>query len=134
MFTYQTTVKMHDTDAAGFLFFGDQFKIAHDAYEAFLDSIGYSIKIIITKESFILPIVHAEADYFIPISVGDQISVQLQVESINKNSFQIIYDFLNEYGKIVGNAKTVHVAVDKQTQKKTTLPAEFAEAIQQYSS
>jgi len=132
MFTYQTTVKIHDTDAAGFLFFGDQFKIAHDAYEAFLDAVGFSIQYIIQEEKFLLPIVHAEADYFVPLSVGDRITVQLQIESVSKTSFQILYDFLNDYGKIVGNAKTVHVAVDKNSKKKVSLPDKFVEAIQNF--
>ena len=35
------TVKLHDTDAAGILFFASQFKIAHDMYEKLLAQIGY---------------------------------------------------------------------------------------------
>lgn len=134
MFTYQTTVKMHETDASGFLFFAAQFKIAHDAYEAFLNAVGFGIQTIISKSDFLLPIVHAEADYFIPSAVGDRITVQLQVESISKNSFQIIYDFINEFGKIAGNAKTVHVAIDKKKQTKMALPEDLVKALREYSS
>lgn len=32
MFTYKTQIRLHDTDAAGILFFAQQFEIIHDAY------------------------------------------------------------------------------------------------------
>jgi acyl-CoA thioesterase FadM len=36
MFKTQTNVKLHDTDAAGILFFSNHFRIAHTAYEDFM--------------------------------------------------------------------------------------------------
>lgn len=132
MFTYQTTVKMHETDAAGFLFFGDLFTIAHDAYEAFLESTGFSISSILKNSKYLIPIVHAEGDYYIPISVSDKITVQLQVENISKNSFSILYDFINEMGKIIGHAKTVHAAIDKQDKNKIKIPQDLVSALNKY--
>jgi hypothetical protein len=38
MYTYQTTIRLHHTDAAGVVFFSNLFVIAHDAYESFLES------------------------------------------------------------------------------------------------
>ncbi|MFQ5584080.1 MAG: acyl-CoA thioesterase, partial [Calditrichia bacterium] len=102
--------------------------------EAFMTTLGFGIQTIISQSPYSLPIVHAEADYFIPSTVGDRITVQLQVESISKNPFQIIYDFINEFGKIAGNAKTVHVAVDKKKQTKMALPEDLVNALREYSS
>lgn len=133
MFTYQTTIKMHETDAAGFLFFSDLFTIAHDAYEAFLDSSGFSISSILKNSEFLIPIVHAEADYYIPISVSDKITVQLQLENIAKNSFSILYDFINEIGKIIGHAKTVHAVIDKQNKAKMKIPEDLVTALNKFS-
>ncbi len=41
MFTYKTKISLHDTDAAGIIFFANQFKIVHDAYEDLLESFGF---------------------------------------------------------------------------------------------
>ena len=41
MYVYQAKIKLHDTDAAGLLFFSQQFEIMHDAYEALLEKIGW---------------------------------------------------------------------------------------------
>jgi len=133
MFTYQTTIKMHETDAAGFLFFSDLFTIAHDAYEAFLDSSGFSISSILKNSEFLIPIVHAEADYYIPISVSDKITVQLQLETIAESSFSILYDFINEIGKIIGHAKTAHAVIDKQNKNKMKIPEDLIAALNKFS-
>lgn len=133
MFTYQTTIKMHETDAAGFMFFGALFTIAHDAYEAFLDSTGFPISTILQNSEFLIPIAHAEADYYIPISVSDKITVQLQVENIAENSFSILYDFINEMGKLIGHAKTVHTVIDKKNKSKMGIPEDLIIALKKYA-
>lgn len=132
MFTYQTTIKMHETDAAGFLFYGYLFTIAHDAYEAFLDSAGFSISSILRDSDFMIPIVHAEADYYIPVSVSDRITVQLQIENIGETSFSIIYDIINEMGKIIAHAKTIHTVIDKQHKNKMKIPNAVITALNKF--
>ena len=37
-FIYKTEIRLHDTDAAGPLFFANQFTIIHDAYEQLLET------------------------------------------------------------------------------------------------
>ena len=130
MFTYQTKIKLHDTDAAGLLFFSHQFEIIHDAYEALLEDIGFSFADLIRNQDFFLPIVHAESDYDKPLFVGDLIEVQVSVDSIGKHSFTFAYKLLKANGEIVGTAKTVHVTMDKASQKKIPLPPLMREKIE----
>ena len=132
MFTYQTTIKMHETDAAGFLFFGALFTIAHDVYEEFLESAGFTISSILKNSEYLIPIVHAESNYYIPVSVSDKITVQLQVENISEHSYTILYDFLNEMGKIIGNAKTVHAVIDKRNRTKMKIPADLIASLNKF--
>ena len=61
----------HDTGAAGRLYFANQFRLAHEAYEAFMASLGFPIGDILKAGRFGLPIVRAEADYKAALSVGD---------------------------------------------------------------
>ncbi len=123
MHTYQTKIKLHDTDAAGILFFSNQLKIAHDAYESFFEDIGFSLAKIIHKEDFFLPIVHSETEYKSPLSVGDLIEVQTTVARVGTTSFTLAYKILNAVKDIVGAVKTVHVSIDKKTRKKIPLPS-----------
>ena len=82
MFIHQTTIRLHHTDAAGLLFFADQFKLAHDAYESFMESIGYPFAPLLRTSQYLLPIVHAEADYGAALSTGDKITIQVTAERV----------------------------------------------------
>lgn len=122
MYTYQTKIKLHETDAAGLLFFSNQFKIIHDAYEALLEKIGFGFAELIKDQPFFLPIVHAEADYKMPLFVGDLIEIQVRVIDVGTTSFSFGYQLLDTRQQVVGTAKTVHVTIDKKTKQKTPLP------------
>ena len=128
MFTYQITVKMHDTDAAGILFFGHQFKMMHDAYEAFLEKIGFGFAVLLKEKKYFVPIVHAEADYKQPLFVGDLLTISVYLERVGDSSFSMLYR-LKRQGELVGSGKTVHVSIDKKTKKKISLPEEVRKAL-----
>jgi 1,4-dihydroxy-2-naphthoyl-CoA hydrolase len=128
------TVCLHDTDAAGILFFANQFVFIHDAYEELLRQLGFSIAAILRDGSFVVPIVHAESQYLKPLTVGDEITVAVQVAKIGETSFVLEYELLGIDGQIVGKAKTVHVAVSKQTQNKIALPENLLRALNAFQS
>ena len=122
MYIYQTKIKLHETDAAGLLFFSNQFKIIHDAYEALLESIGFGFAELIREMDFFLPIVQAEADYKSPLFVGDLLEIQTTVARVGKTSFTLTYQLLDTSQKLIGSAQTVHVSMDKTSRKKIPLP------------
>ncbi|MEW6050652.1 MAG: thioesterase family protein [Candidatus Zixiibacteriota bacterium] len=122
MFTHHTTVQLHQTDAAGILFFGRFFFLAHDAYQAYIESKGLGFAKILDQGLFLLPIVHAEADYKAPLRVGDKVTVRLRAETIGTTSFILAYELTKEDGAMAGTVKTVHVWVDRKTFEKQPLP------------
>ncbi len=128
------TVRLHDTDAAGILFFANQFIFIHDTYEELLRFFGFSIAAALRDGSFIVPIVHAESQYLKPLTVGDEITVAVQVAKIGETSFVLEYELLGSDGELVGKAKTVHVAVSKETQIKMALPEELRRALSAFQS
>ncbi|MCR4337050.1 MAG: acyl-CoA thioesterase [Candidatus Omnitrophica bacterium] len=130
MYTYSTKIKLHETDAAGLLFFSHQLKLMHDAYESLLEKIGFGFADLIRKKPYFLPIVHAEADYDAPLFVGDVITIGVTVERIGKTSFTFAYTITDQKKRRVGAGKTVHVTMNKKTRNKISLPAELRTAIE----
>lgn len=130
MFTYQTRIKLHETDAAGLLFFANQFKLVHDAYELLLEQMGFGFAELLNNKPYFLPIVHAESAYKRPLFVGDVIEIQVRVVKVGDTSFAFGYTIVNARQEVVGTAKTVHVTMDKETQKKISLPQDMRERIQ----
>ena len=128
MYIYKTVIKLHDTDAAGILFFSHQFEIIHDAYESLLEKLGVGFSVLIRKKNYFLPIVHAESDYKAPLFVGDRIAVQVQLAHVGTTSFTFSYKLFKDK-KLVGTARTIHVTTDKKTKKKVPLPPDMRRAI-----
>jgi 1,4-dihydroxy-2-naphthoyl-CoA hydrolase len=125
MFAFRTRVRLHHTDAAGLLFYGNIFMLAHDAYEEFLQTIDLSVADLL-KSEFILPIVHAEADYRKPIGVGKTLMVSVDVLSLGKTSFVLGYRFSDTEDTTIATAQTVHVSMSIETRKKIDLPETLA--------
>lgn len=130
MYVHRTTVKLYDTDAAGVLFFGHQFRIAHECYEAMMASIGFSISWIVRDSEYFIPIVHAEADYKKPLFVDDPIELHLQPERIGASSYTLVHDIRGRDGTTVGTVKTVHVTINKKSGKTIPLPENLRTALQ----
>jgi YbgC/YbaW family acyl-CoA thioester hydrolase len=125
MFIYQTVLRLHHTDAAGLLFFAEQFQLAHDAYETFMESIGYPFAPLIRKSEYLLPIVHAEADFLKPLSTGDRIEIQLKADEIGGSSFTLAYALLRDRSELVGTVKTVHVLISRKTGESISILPEL---------
>lgn len=125
MLNYKTVVKMHDTDAAGILFFANQFRMIHEAYEMVLESIGLSFASLLRKHDFFVPIVHTEGDYKAPLFVGDRITIIVRLEKIGQTSFTFTYKLYSDKKVLVGTVKTVHVSVSNKTCKKIPLPTKL---------
>jgi YbgC/YbaW family acyl-CoA thioester hydrolase len=121
MFETRLKVKLYDTDAAGIVFFGNYFRMAHDAYEALMQSIGCGIDHILLKEDYLLPVVHAEADYKKPVATGASIDVTIRAE-VHETSFVLSYAFKDDKGASVATLQTVHVAIDREAGGKISLP------------
>ncbi len=129
MYKYQHKIKLHETDAAGLLFFSRQFEIVHDAYESLLEKVGFGFADLIRKKSYFLPIVHAEADYKLPLFVGDVITIEVVVSEVGHSSFAFSYKLINSKKQLIGTAKTIHVTIDKKKRRAIPLPADFKKKI-----
>jgi 1,4-dihydroxy-2-naphthoyl-CoA hydrolase len=122
-FIYTTKVHLRDTDATGVLYFADQFRLALEALEAFLLKANFPLKKILTEEDFLLPIVHAEADYFAPLTVDDFLEIHLQMGDTGSSSFTIHYELIDPKRNItVGKVSLVHVVLSKKSQTSMPIP------------
>jgi acyl-CoA thioesterase FadM len=131
-FTCEQTVRLYDTDAAGFLFYGSQFRIAHAALEEFLDHVGLPIGAVLRERAQLFPVVHAEADYRAPLTAGDRLRVRVGVRAVGERSFTIAYRFLLPDGREAGSVLTVHAALDTATGASCPLPEALRAALAPY--
>lgn len=128
VFRHQLSVRLYDTDAAGVLYFGSQFRLAHDAFETFMAQNGFPISIMMT-EPYLLVVRHAQSDYTAPVMLGDTVDIDLYIERLGRTSFTCNYT-LQVNDRPVGKAKTVHVTIDRKTRNAVAMPGEMRAALQ----
>lgn len=126
---HRFTVALHDTDAAGVLFFAHLFRHAHDAYEGLLAARGWPLPALVAAGALALPLVHAGADYRRPLRHGDLVDCRVRVTAVGSGSFTLDYRFLTADGSVAATARTVHAALDCRSGRGCALPAGLVAAL-----
>jgi len=135
-FTYERTIRLADTDAAGVVFFARTLALCHEAYEAALDAAGYSIAGLLGQESdSLIPIARASADYLRPLFCGDLVRITLRPTRLSEDSFAIDYELVRVGSKgtrstvaasararVAARARTEHVVIGSQAFLPTAGP------------
>ena len=130
MFSCKRVIHLQDTDATGVLYFAQQLRLALEVFEDFLQEQGQPLSSLISEKEYLMPIVHAEADYFSPLLVGDTLFIELSLEKLGTSSFTLGYRYFDEKeGKEKGKASIVHVTTSKKTWKSMPIPKELAECL-----
>ena len=122
VYTYHAVIRLRDTDATGVIYFTEQMRLAVEAFEQFLMDRGFSLAKLIDVENFVIPIVHAEADYLVPLRVGDRVVIEIEIANIGESSFTTCFQLSTQENEI-GKVSLVHVVVSKKTQKSIPIPA-----------
>lgn len=121
MYSFKRLIFLGDTDATGVLHFPEQLKIVGEAFEAFLLGKEISLKERIAKKDYLLPVVHVEGDYHLPLFVGDEVAIELSLGEIGTSSFTLQAQVLKG-GNPAGKVQLTHVAVDPKTNGSMRLP------------
>lgn len=130
-FTTHITIKFHQADPAGIMFFAQIYTISHDVFEQFVQACGFTWKTWFLNGPTMTPIRHSECDYLRPFKAGETYRVELSVIEFSSSSFKIRYDFFHEQTK-QATVQIVHVCLDAKSFQKTQLPAEIKTAFQPY--
>jgi len=126
LFRFPYTVRFHDTDPAGIVFFAHYFRIAHEAYEAWLESVGQPLAIYVDDTKAGLPIATSTADYHRSLRLGERVTITVELKRLGHTSYTLRYRFLDAEGMSTTEIETVHVHLDTETRRPTLLPPALA--------
>ena len=125
---FQKTVRFGDTDPAGVIHFHQLLRWCHESWEESLEHYGLNLSEIFpgsfdTKKIIptLLPIVHCEADFQLPIYTGDLLNIYLIPRRLDTTSFNTKIQFYRD-SESVAQGLLRHVAIDVTTRRRTQLP------------
>ncbi|WP_437290815.1 acyl-CoA thioesterase [Sorangium sp. So ce406] len=104
-------VRFQDVDAAGIVFYPRVLEYFSDAYMVALKERGIDLPGLIAGGALKLPLVHAEADYLLPLRFGDTVEVEVLAPKLGDTSFTVGYR-VTTAGGIAAVGQTVHVCID----------------------
>ena len=121
-FRHPFTVTFSQVDSAGIVYFSRVFEIAHTAYEALLAEQGMALETILDRGEWVLPLVHAEADFVRPMRLGALFEVHLSIERIGTSTVTWRSEILDENEALYARVRTIHACVDLPEFKSREVP------------
>lgn len=116
------TVAFDEADQEGIVFFGNYFRLAHRAFEAWLPTRGISWREWFTNDHWGVPLRHVEADYVSSLRPGDEFLVSIRCEKVGASSAHFAYDFTSPDGRPLAHLKTSHVFISRTERRKCPVP------------
>lgn len=117
------SIRFQDIDAAGIIFYPRVLEMFHDAYAALLAFAGTPLRDVMTKDSWIAPVRHAEADYFRPLRLGDEVLVEISRAHLTETETTLGYRIVrSQGGEVCVVGQVVHTFVDRATFKRIAMP------------
>jgi len=131
-FEHPHTVRFHETDRAGIIYFSRVFEYCHFAFEELLSAVFGSVEEVFARGSWGMPLVHAEADYARPCRLGDRLVIELRVEELRGRSIAFAYRVrgADDPDDLRAMACFVHAFVDLASFKARAAPAELAAGLE----
>lgn len=123
-FTTELSVRFPDVDAAGIVYFAKAFDYAHLAWEELLAAGGLPLHEAIPGRPWILPLIHAEADYRRPMRFGERLRVEANLTDVGASTVTLRYALRGAEGELRATVTLVHCAVDKTSARRIPLPEE----------
>ena len=122
-FLYNRTIRFHETDAAGVVYFANLLTLCHEAYEASLADAGLDTRHFFSgTDEVAVPIVRAEVDFFQPLFCGAVIAITLSPKQLDAHSFEITYAITHaDSSQKVAQASTRHVSISPLTRRRSPL-------------
>ena len=133
-FAVRVPIRFRDADLAGISFFGRVYGFAHDAFEDFVQHLGFEWASWFNNENWGLPIRHSECDYLMPLFPSENYQIQVLVDRISKSSFTLRYVFtsLKRPEQVCCEVKLVHTFYDKKARVKMSIPSDIHDRLETY--
>jgi acyl-CoA thioester hydrolase/1,4-dihydroxy-2-naphthoyl-CoA hydrolase len=121
-FQQEIFIPFHFVDAAGVLFFGHTFTLAHQVFETFvIQTLSCSWQDWFHHPDRIVPIKNAEASFHAPIFAGLPCLIKLSIEEIREHSFCVSYEFIQR-DQVCCHVRTIHIFCDRKNKSKQPIP------------
>lgn len=128
-FVHEVRIGLGRSDAAGVIYFTEALDLAHEAAEAYLESVGVPLQSLLAAGSMRLPVVHAEVDFSTPVRPGDCVALHLSALHAGHSSVTFEWTAKAASGTEAFRTRIVHACLDPATGRSAPLPQGIRESL-----
>ena len=124
-------VRYAETDQMGVVYYANYFVWCEIGRVEFFRQLGYDYKQMELADDCHLPVVEASCRYRSPARYDDEVVIETRVTALRTHVIKFGYRLVRVFSdgqKLLAEAETVHVSVDRAMQKKP-LPEKYLTAI-----
>jgi len=133
-FETTVTIRFEDADPAGIVFYPRAIALAHGVIEDLIRQTALGWHGWFENHGLAAPVRHAEADFLAPMRAGETLRARAWVEKLGETSGTFVVEFAGAEGGVRARIRTVHVLVDRATNKAAALTPEIREALEPFSA
>ncbi|MDA4131167.1 MAG: acyl-CoA thioesterase [Thaumarchaeota archaeon] len=131
-FSLEYKVRLYDTDAGGFVFFGNYFRIFSMAKDEYLETrFGSNFVAYLKQRGLALPTTEAFAKFHKGAKYGETLKLTTSVEILNPKAVRFQYRALNAKDESVlfAEGQSVSVMISTETGRSTEIPSDVLQSI-----
>lgn len=132
-FSHQITLRVRysETDQMGYCYYGNYAQYFEVGRVETLRSIGVSYKEL-EENGVMLPVSAFSVEYKYPAKYDEELKIITKISALNGARLQFDYQILNEDDRLVANAATTLVFVQKSTMRPIAPPSSFISLMESY--
>jgi 4-hydroxybenzoyl-CoA thioesterase len=124
-FITEITVRFGDCDPAGIVYYPVFFHYYHIALEEFFAArCGITYHDLREHERLGFPTVKSEAEFFVALTDGDKVTVEMDVLRVGHSSVTFVYRLMRD-GQLCARAVNVNVCLDMDARRGVAIPEKY---------
>lgn len=119
-------------DRAGIIYHPHYIDYFNQAYEDFVEELGFDDKNLLETIGVKVPVVNVNVDFRAPVRAGDRLTIEVRVRRLGTSSMCFHFRAVEEAsGKVVAEGDVTRVTVDGSF-KATPVPERFRAALEEH--
>jgi acyl-CoA thioesterase FadM len=131
-FKKSVTLRFHEADPAGIMYFANAYSIAHTVYEELIEDLGFTWQEWFENPVWAAPIRKSECEYMRPIRPNTKLSIRAEVVRVGDSSFTSKYTFEDQDGtssRPYCEVTLVHAFLYRSNGMKVSIPDHVRERL-----
>jgi acyl-CoA thioester hydrolase len=134
MFRHETTkrIRYGETDQMGYFYYGNYCLLYEIGRAEAIRSLGISYKILEEEHRIMMPVIHVESRFLVPIKYDELITIRTTLEEVPSKLIHFKHEILDSQKIICHKGEVKLFFIDMETNKRVSAPSYLTSLLNPY--